>query len=104
MVLNLVFSFADDIEMMTGQRPGLYWLICWKYLSPLAMISILIASFIDIAVGGSGYDAWVAAKGVTEVHSWPVWAIVLIFVLIFASVLWIPGVAIARYRNLYSRR
>ncbi|XP_056641259.1 sodium-dependent neutral amino acid transporter B(0)AT3 [Diorhabda sublineata] len=88
--------FADDIEMMTGNRPGLYWLICWKYLSPLAMLSILVASFIEIAVDGTGYAAWVASKGETERLPWPLWAILLITVLVLASVLWIPGVAIAR--------
>nr|XP_012137826.1 PREDICTED: sodium- and chloride-dependent transporter XTRP3 isoform X3 [Megachile rotundata] len=88
--------FADDIELMTGNRPGLYWLICWKYLSPLAMLSILIASIVEILVDGSGYPAWVASKGITEKHEWPVWALVLIGILILASVLWIPTVAICR--------
>lgn len=82
--------------MMTGSRPGLYWLICWKYLSPLAMLSIMVASFVEIAVDGSGYAAWVSSKGVTERHPWPMWAILLIVVLVLASVLWIPGAAIAR--------
>lgn len=82
---------------MTGQRPGLYWLICWKYLSPLAMISILAASFFEIAVNGSGYDAWVPSKGATEREEWPVWALFLIAFLILVSVLWIPVVAICRY-------
>ncbi|KAI4501707.1 hypothetical protein M0802_003042 [Mischocyttarus mexicanus] len=89
--------FADDIELMTGNRPGLYWLICWKYLSPLAMLSILIASFIEIIVEGSGYPAWVSSLGTTERREWPVWALILIGILILASVLWIPVVAICRY-------
>jgi solute carrier family 6 amino acid/orphan transporter-like 15/16/17/18/20 len=89
--------FADDIEMMTGQRPGLYWLICWKYLSPLAMLSILVASFVEIAVDGSGYAAWVPSKGDTVKHEWPTWSVVLILVLVFSSIAWIPGAAIARY-------
>lgn len=89
--------FADDIELMTGSRPHLYWLICWKYLSPLAMLCILVASIVQIVVDGSGYAAWVADKGVTERHEWPVWALVLIAVLILVSVLWIPVVCIARY-------
>lgn len=91
-----VDRFADDIELMTGNRPGLYWLICWKYLSPLAMLSILVASIVEIIVDGSGYPAWVASKGITEKHEWPVWALVLIGILILASVLWIPTVAICR--------
>ncbi|XP_071451814.1 sodium-dependent neutral amino acid transporter B(0)AT3, partial [Hetaerina americana] len=88
--------FADDIELMTGRRPGLYWQACWKYLSPLAMISILVASFAEIATEGSGYPAWVAGRGETENREWPNWAIGLIAVLILASALWIPVVAIAR--------
>lgn len=94
--------FADDIELMTGNRPGLYWLICWKYLSPLAMLSILVASIVEILVDGSGYPAWVASKGITEKHEWPMWSIVLIGLLILASVLWIPTVAICRYHSTES--
>jgi solute carrier family 6 (neurotransmitter transporter, amino acid/orphan) member 15/16/17/18/20 len=93
----LVSRFADDIERMTGQRPGLYWLICWKYLSPMAMISILVASVWQIVNEGSGYDAWMASEGTTERRSWPTWALVLISVLVLCSVLWIPGIAICRY-------
>ena len=26
--------FADDIERMLGKRPGMFWIICWKYISP----------------------------------------------------------------------
>ncbi|CAG5088075.1 Similar to Slc6a18: Sodium-dependent neutral amino acid transporter B(0)AT3 (Mus musculus) [Cotesia congregata] len=88
--------FADDIELMTGNRPGLYWLICWKYLSPLAMLTILVASFVEIICEGSGYQTWVPNKGSTERQEWPTWALVLIFILILASVLWIPAVAIFR--------
>ncbi|XP_038223563.1 sodium-dependent neutral amino acid transporter B(0)AT3 [Zerene cesonia] len=92
-----VKRFADDIESMTGQRPGIYWLICWKYLSPLAMISILISSFAELAVEGSGYDAWISSEGDTIRKPWPIWAILLVLVLVLASVLWIPGLAICRY-------
>lgn len=83
--------------MMTGNRPGLYWLLCWKYLSPLAMLSILIASFVEIAVDGSGYEAWISSEGKTEKHNWPVWAILLIIFLVLVSILWIPGTAICRW-------
>lgn len=88
--------FADDIEMMTGSRPGLYWMLCWKYISPIAMITILTASFIELAKNGSKYPAWNAEKGETEILDWPHWCIVLAVMLICVSVLWIPIVAICR--------
>lgn len=90
------FRFADDIELMTGSRPGLYWMICWKYLSPIAMITILTASFLELAASGSSYPAWNTAKGITELKEWPHWCIVLAIFLILISVMWIPVVAVTR--------
>lgn len=95
-IMLLIFRFADDIELMTGTRPGIYWLICWKYLSPLAMLLILISSFFELATEGSGYDAWIRSEGDTVRKTWPIWAVVLVLVLVLASVLWIPGLAICR--------
>ena len=103
--LFFVNRFSDDIELMTGSRPGLYWLVCWKYVSPLAMAGILVASLVDMAINGSGYEAWLSHLVPSEeedsdelIHTadrqWPAWAKVLIFVLIAISVLWIPIVAV----------
>lgn len=99
---RLLHSFANDIELMTGSRPGIYWMICWKYVSPLTMLIIVIASFAKIIVEGSGYLAWVAETGTTRHLEWPPWAQVLIAVLVLVSALWIPGVAVARYDYLSS--
>ncbi|XP_055632620.1 sodium-dependent neutral amino acid transporter B(0)AT3 isoform X2 [Toxorhynchites rutilus septentrionalis] len=88
--------FADDIELMTGSRPGLYWMLCWKYISPFAMLTILIASFMELASEGSSYPGWNALTGSTERLEWPHWCIVVAIVLILVSILWIPGVAICR--------
>lgn len=90
------FRFADDIEMMTGSRPQLYWMICWKFLSPIAMLTILFASFFQLATHGSSYPAWDALLGATKTLEWPHWCIVLAIILILIAVLWIPFVAICR--------
>ena len=82
---------------MTGSKPGIYWMICWKYLSPLAMTAILVASFVQLAISGAYYEAWVAEEGDKKAQVWPWWAQILIFVLIGMSVLWIPLVALLRY-------
>lgn len=82
---------------MTGSRPGYYWLFCWKFVSPIAMAGILIATVADIAINGSGYKAWVADKGVESELSWPLWSQLLILFLIGISVIWIPVVALLRY-------
>ena len=94
--MSNISRFSDDIELMTGSRPGLYWLICWKYVSPLAMTGILVASVVDMAVSGAGYDAWDAVNGKAVELPWPLWCKVLIGVLIGLSVLWVPIVALLK--------
>ena len=33
-------KFCDDIEYMTGSQPNIYWKICWKFVSPILIVSI----------------------------------------------------------------
>lgn len=33
-----VDRFANDIEMMIGHRPGLFWRLCWCYISPAFLL------------------------------------------------------------------
>ncbi|MGH0125596.1 UNVERIFIED_CONTAM: hypothetical protein FKN15_010362 [Acipenser sinensis] len=40
-----VGRFSDDIEEMIGHRPGLYWRLCWKYVSPLFLLCMVVISF-----------------------------------------------------------
>ncbi|CAG9801949.1 unnamed protein product [Chironomus riparius] len=88
--------FADDIELMTGSRPHIYWMLCWKYISPIAMLTILIASIYNLLVNGSSYPVWNPELGITEDKEWPHWCIFLACCLIGVSVLWIPVVALGR--------
>ncbi len=75
---------------MTGSKPWLYWLICWKYISPTAMCAILGASLVQMAVSGAGYEAWDALAGEKTNLPWPWWGKMLIAILIGVSILWIP--------------
>ena len=36
--LSLFYRIARDIELMTGSKPNIWWLICWKYISPVAIL------------------------------------------------------------------
>lgn len=31
-------NFSRDIEKMLGHRPGIFWRICWKYISPFFLL------------------------------------------------------------------
>ena len=60
-----IFSFANDIEYMTGCRPNVFWLCCWKYISPIALIVVFIASCVKLSSKAPTYSAFV---GCTQVH------------------------------------
>ncbi|XP_045194550.2 sodium-dependent neutral amino acid transporter B(0)AT3-like [Mercenaria mercenaria] len=92
--------FGDDIELMTGQRPNWYWLACWKYISPLAMFIILLASLGKMSTGTT-YEAWHRHLGENVTQAWPGWCKFLAAFLILTPTLWIPGVAIVKYFRLY---
>lgn len=60
------------------------------------MTGILVASLIDMAVSGAGYEAWDSVKGATFEREWPLWCQILIGILIGMSILWIPIVALLK--------
>ncbi|KAM7447968.1 hypothetical protein ABFA07_003876 [Porites harrisoni] len=58
--------FARDVEDMIGHPISKWWLICWKYLSPLMVLGILLFSLIKssrIKYEDYVYPAWGEAVG-----------------------------------------
>jgi len=43
-----VNNICDDLEFMLGKQPGIYWRICWGFITPLLMIVILIYSMVTM--------------------------------------------------------
>lgn len=41
-------NFARDIEKMIGKRPGLFWRICWKYISPVFLLVGVLLKFLTV--------------------------------------------------------
>ncbi|KAK3745509.1 hypothetical protein QZH41_009919, partial [Actinostola sp. cb2023] len=74
--------FANDIQIMIGHPVSLGWVVCWKFVSPIVVILIFIVNLVKykpITYEGRPYPAWAEALG---------------WVMTFASVLWVPCVAI----------
>ncbi|XP_068210842.1 sodium-dependent neutral amino acid transporter B(0)AT3-like [Palaemon carinicauda] len=87
--------FATDVELMCGSRPSLYWLVCWKVVSPVLMVTILVSYFVKMAVEGSFYLAWDPNIGEGYDKAWPPWAWGLALFLVLLPLMWIPIVPIA---------
>ncbi|TKC39049.1 hypothetical protein EI555_017328, partial [Monodon monoceros] len=63
-----VWQFSDDIKQMTGQRPSLYWRLCWKFISPcflLFVVVVSIATFRPPHYGAYIFPEWANALGWT---------------------------------------
>ncbi|KAJ8288521.1 hypothetical protein COCON_G00011800 [Conger conger] len=73
-----VDRFSDDIQEMIGHRPGLYWRICWKFVSPCFLLFMLGVSF--ATSNPPGYDTYV----------FPTWANVLGWCLAISSMSMVP--------------
>ncbi|KAG5675836.1 hypothetical protein PVAND_005706 [Polypedilum vanderplanki] len=73
-----VDKFSDDIEQMLGQKPSLYWRICWRYISPTFLFVILIFSILN------------NEDMLGEEYYYPEWAIPLGWLLTLSSVICIP--------------
>lgn len=60
-VLNLwerFFRFTQDIEDMTGYRPGWYWQITWRFIGPCIMGTILVSSIVYRIIKNPTFSAW----------------------------------------------
>ena len=51
--------FSEDIQLMTGNRPGLYLCICWKFISPAIMTAILVAFLLKMIFGDVDYEVMI---------------------------------------------
>ncbi|KAK7505779.1 hypothetical protein BaRGS_00003050 [Batillaria attramentaria] len=88
--------FCHDIEVMIGKKPNVYWRIAWKFIAPLLIISLLIATLISQFSKPIVYKAYNAAKGMMEDAPYPWYAGLTCALLVLSSVLFMPGVAILR--------
>ncbi|KAL1140832.1 hypothetical protein AAG570_000760 [Ranatra chinensis] len=61
-----VDRFSKDIECMLGHKPGLFWRLCWNYISPLFLLMIFVFSLLsyeEMLEGDYVYPKWSIAVG-----------------------------------------
>uniref|UniRef100_A0A8I3PQT8 Transporter n=2 Tax=Canis lupus familiaris TaxID=9615 RepID=A0A8I3PQT8_CANLF len=59
-------QFSDDIKQMTGQRPSLYWRVCWKFVSPCFLLFVVVVSIVTFRpphYGAYIFPEWANALG-----------------------------------------
>lgn len=90
-------KFTQDLEDMTGVRPGWYWQITWRFVAPVLLVGILIASIIFQLTSSPRYSAWNKNTGKSDKQDYPTWTLVIAFLLAIASVVPMILIAVLRF-------
>uniref|UniRef100_A0A672LS70 Transporter n=1 Tax=Sinocyclocheilus grahami TaxID=75366 RepID=A0A672LS70_SINGR len=85
-----VDRFSEDIERMMGFKPGIYWRLCWKFVSPAFLLVVVIASI--VTSGDLRYDNYIFPRW-SNMVGWSIALSSMLFVPIYAiyKLLIIPG-------------
>ena len=57
-IVSLMSRFYDDIEYMLHMRPGLYWQITWRFVSPVIVLVIFVWSLLNLGLNPITYSVW----------------------------------------------
>uniref|UniRef100_A0A8C1KQU2 Transporter n=1 Tax=Cyprinus carpio TaxID=7962 RepID=A0A8C1KQU2_CYPCA len=93
-----VDRFSEDIERMMGFKPGIYWRLCWKFVSPafllfLTSFSVQLAVIASIVTSGDlRYDDYIFPRW-SNMVGWSIALSSMLFVPIYAiyKLLILPG-------------
>ncbi|KAM5260208.1 sodium-dependent dopamine transporter [Hipposideros larvatus] len=83
-----VRQFSDDIKQMTGQRPSLYWRLCWKFVSPCFLLFVVVVSVVTFRPPHYGD------------YVFPEWANVLGWTIAMSSMSMVPIYAAYKFCSL----
>jgi solute carrier family 6 amino acid transporter-like protein 5/7/9/14 len=72
--------FSEDVQMMTGQKPNLYFKLCLCVAVPIILLGVIIFMAVQ-------YDAPTLFSGT---YTYPQWAEAVGFLLVVAVLIWIP--------------
>ncbi|XP_055540272.1 sodium- and chloride-dependent glycine transporter 1 isoform X2 [Wyeomyia smithii] len=77
-----VHRYVRDVEYMIGKRLERYWIVSWKFVTPVILTFIFITTIV--------YNREITYNGIV----YPRWAIALGWSSCLASMLWIPSFAV----------
>nr|XP_020633446.1 sodium-dependent neutral amino acid transporter B(0)AT2 isoform X2 [Pogona vitticeps] len=93
-------KFMEDLKDMLGFSANQYYYYTWKYISPLVLLFLLVASIVQMVLSPPGYNAWIEEKATEEFQNYPTWGLIVCISLIVLAMLPVPVVYIIRQCNL----
>ncbi|KAJ7360531.1 hypothetical protein OS493_015634 [Desmophyllum pertusum] len=72
-------KFSNDLCVMTGKQVKSRWKICWKFISPLIILSVIIGGIVQMIVSGEfTYTAWDRDQAKVKYLPYPAWGYVIL--------------------------
>lgn len=86
--------FSEDIALMLGKKPNLYFKITWMGVAPIVLggiVVILAAAYTELAIG---------VPFGTGLYTYPAWATAIGWCVVVLPLMWIPIVFLIKYMQL----
>ncbi|KAJ8245435.1 hypothetical protein GJAV_G00270730 [Gymnothorax javanicus] len=93
-------KFFDDLNDMLGFTPLRFYYYMWKYITPLVLVVLLAASFIQLGMTPPSYSAWIEEMAQEKSQSYPTWGLAMCITLVVVAIIPVPLVFVLRYFNL----
>ena len=58
--------FSENVREMIGYKPGIYWRLCWKFISPTFLIAVIVSAIVNnppLRYQNYLYPPWAVALG-----------------------------------------
>ncbi|KAG5845833.1 sodium-dependent neutral amino acid transporter B(0)AT2-like isoform X1 [Anguilla anguilla] len=93
-------KFFEDLKDMLGFSPFRFYYYMWKYITPLVLLVLLMASVIQLGMTPPTYSAWIEELAQERSRSYPTWGLAMCVSLVVMALLPVPVVLALRYFNL----
>ncbi|TKS73913.1 Sodium-dependent neutral amino acid transporter B(0)AT2 [Collichthys lucidus] len=93
-------KFFEDLKDMLGFTPYRFYYYMWKYITPILLLVLLCASFIQLTMTPPSYSAWIQEEAKELTLHFPVWGIVVCISLVVMAIMPVPVVFGLRYFNI----
>ncbi|TWW76060.1 sodium-dependent neutral amino acid transporter B(0)AT2 [Takifugu flavidus] len=93
-------KFFEDLKDMLGFTPYRCYYYLWKYITPTLLLILMAASFIQMIMTPTSYNAWIREEGKVQELRYPPWAVVICISLVIVAIMPVPVVFLLRYFNI----
>ncbi|TRY92274.1 hypothetical protein DNTS_007056 [Danionella cerebrum] len=93
-------KFFEDLKDMLGFTPYRYYYYMWKFVTPVLLLGLLLASLIQLGLSPPSYSAWNQQLAQEQSLRYPAWGIAVCISLVVMAILPVPVVFLLRCLNI----